>query len=86
MTPREFHDWSNAFPIDTALEQLATIRDLWRDAERYRWLRQLRKAHDGTPFIARYFCGAFSQWVDENADQAIDAAMAVSETASEQKP
>lgn len=49
--------------------------ELRKDAERYRWLRENKPTYDGAPFIARNFGASFSQWTDEHADAAIDAAM-----------
>ena len=56
-------------------EQLAAAE---RDAERYRWLRSNHPIHDNSPFICRNFGAAFSQWTDDQADKAIDAAIAAS--------
>lgn len=47
-----------------------------KDAARYRWLRTNKPIHDSAPFIARNFGASFSQWTNEYADAAIDAAMA----------
>ena len=56
-------------------EQLAAAE---RDAERYRWLRSNHPIHDNSPFICRNFGAAFSQWTGDQADKAIDAAIAAS--------
>ena len=52
--------------------------DVVRDAERYRWLRSNHPIHDNSPFICRNFGAAFSQWTGDQADKAIDAAIAAS--------
>ena len=71
--------------IDKMKEQQATIAQqaeqlaaAERDAERYRWLRSNHPIHDNSPFICRNFGAAFSQWTDDQADKAIDAAIAAS--------
>lgn len=56
-------------------EQLAAAE---KDAERYRWLRSNHPIHDNSPFICRNFGAAFSQWTGDQADKAIDAAIAAS--------
>ena len=59
----------------TVEQQLAAAE---KDAERYRWLRSNHPIHDNSPFICRNFGAAFSQWTDDQADKAIDAAIAAS--------
>ena len=71
--------------IDKMKEQQATIAQqaeqlaaAEKDAERYRWLRSNHPIHDNSPFICRNFGAAFSQWTGDQADKAIDAAIAAS--------
>ena len=59
----------------TVEQQLAAAE---KDAERYRWLRSNHPIHDNSPFICRNFGAAFSQWTGDQADKAIDAAIAAS--------
>ena len=65
----------DAATIAQQAEQLAAAE---RDAERYRWLRSNHPIHDNSPFICRNFGAAFSQWTGDQADKAIDAAIAAS--------
>lgn len=53
------------------------------DAERYRWLRDYRTFNlaPGEPFICRQSNGNFTRWTGEQADAAIDAAIAASPVA-----
>mgnify|MGYP007069478060 CR=1 FL=1 len=51
------------------------LAEAQKDAGRYRFLRSNHPIHDNTPFICRNFGCAFSQWTNEQADAAIDAAM-----------
>ena len=71
--------------IDKMKEQQATIAQqaeqlaaAEKDAERYRWLRSNHPIHDNSPFICRNFGATFSQWTGDQADKAIDAAIAAS--------
>lgn len=65
----------DAATIAQQAEQLAATE---KDAERYRWLRSNHPIHDNSPFICRNFGAAFSQWTDDQADKAIDTAIAAS--------
>ena len=56
----------------------AELAEAKKDAERYRWLRSNHPIHDNSPFICRNFGAAFSQWTDDQADKAIDTAIAAS--------
>ena len=57
-------------------ELTAQLAAAEKDAERYRWLRSNHPIHDNSPFICRNFGATFSQWTDDQADKAIDAAIA----------